>query len=349
MLSVDNATPYAVAAIPYADKHGRDGLAVVAKGTFEIAGPGEPVALADEQEPVAFADAWHGEPGASSLRYAADSTPPKPGADVALVGHAYPPTADAREFDVSLQVGERIHVVRVFGDRHWERGLLGWRPTPPEPVERVPLVYERAFGGADLCPSDPAKHAFEPRNPVGTGFVGRGGRERLRDLALPNLEDPGAPIGRPKDRPAPAGFGFVAPAWSPRAERAGTYDDAWQRDRCPLLPLDFDERFFHAAHPALCSPQPLAGGERVRIVNASRDGTLDFRLPAESLAVTAWIRGEPVRGESRLDTVVIEPDARRLVAVWRAAIPCPRTLLYVQYVFVKRARDARGDARAEVA
>ena len=93
-----------------------------------------------------------------------------------------------------------------------------------------------------------------------------------------------------------------------------------------------------------------AGIEQLRVAaraSPQRYRALDVDNLEANLALA--VAFSPVRGESRLDTVVIEPDARRLVAVWRAAIPCPRTLLYVQYVFVKRARDARGDARAEVA
>ena len=43
----------------------------------------------------------------------------------------------------------------------------------------------------------------------GTGYVAGRGSELLEGMALPNLEDPNDLISGWKDRPAPAGFGFV--------------------------------------------------------------------------------------------------------------------------------------------
>src|SRR5437763_15597642 len=100
----------------------------------------------------------------------------------------------------------------------------------------MPLVYERAFGGADLPHKKQSAWGFEARNPVGRGLVSNPGREDLAEVPLPNVEDPSALITRYQDRPAPAGFGFIAPGWEPRKKYAGTYDDAWLSGRCPLLP-----------------------------------------------------------------------------------------------------------------
>ena len=36
----------------------------------------------------------------------------------------------------------------MIGEREWMYGLLPWyRVTQPQPFTRMPLVYERAFGG----------------------------------------------------------------------------------------------------------------------------------------------------------------------------------------------------------
>jgi hypothetical protein len=50
-----------------------------------------------------------------------------------------------------------------------------------------------------------------------------------------------------KHRPSPAGFGPIACHWQPRVGFAGTYGDAWVANRLPLLPDDFDDRFFQSA------------------------------------------------------------------------------------------------------
>jgi hypothetical protein len=337
MLEVSNTTGFPAACIPHLDVDGRDLLAVVVKGSFRIR-PGSPTPdPADEQAPIVWADEFYGEPGVSSIRFESDTAPPKPGGDVVLIGHAYPGRAKVAVSEVTLDVGRLRKTVRVFGDRRWEKSLGRWKASPPEPFDRIPLVYERAFGGRDETDPDPKKHAYEQRNPVGTGFAATGSRERLDGLALPNLEGPDAPVKSWKDRPEPAGFGFVGRDWMPRTELAGTYDDKWQSDRCPLLPTDFDPRFFNSGPAGLVAPKPFAGSEQVRVTGAHRRGDLQFRLPALHLAVTAWIKGSARRATAALDTVVIEPDEERLLLVWRAAIPCSREFLHISNVFIKEA------------
>ena len=337
MLEVSNTTAFPAACIPHLDVDGRDLLAVVIKGSFRIRPGSAAPTLADEQAPIVWADEFYGEPGVSSIRFESDTCPPKPGGDVVLIGHAYPGRGEDRITEVTIGVGRLRKTVRVFGDRRWEKNLGRWKVSPPEPFDRIPLVYERAYGGRDETDPDPAKHAYEPRNPVGTGFVAAGSRERLEGLALPNLEGPDDPVKGWKNRPEPAGFGFVGRDWMPRSGLAGTYDDQWQNERCPLLPTDFDQRFFNSAPSGLVSPRPFAGGEQVRVTGAHRRGDLQFRLPAHPLAVTAWIKGAARRATPALDTVVIEPDEERLLLIWRAAIPCSREFLHIRNVFIKEA------------
>src|SRR5208337_4822029 len=97
---------------------------------------------------------------------------------------------------------------------------IGVAITPPEPFERIPLVWERAFGGWDRSHADPAKHTCEPRNPVGTGFRQKHGHPE-EGVRVPNLEDPRYPSRHYGDAPPPAGFGFTGPSWQPRAAFAG--------------------------------------------------------------------------------------------------------------------------------
>ncbi len=335
MLEVANRTEFIAACFPHADVGGGDVLVVVIKGTFRIRPGSDVLKLADEQAPVVWADAFYGAPGASSVRYESDVSPPKIGGDVVLIGSAYPQRGKDRQAEVSVSLGPLKKTVRVVGDRAWHKSLTGWQPTAPALFEQMPLVFERAFGGRDGGGQASGSDSYEPRNPVGAGFVAAEDPERLEGLPLPNLEDPAHPIKSWKDRPAPACFGVVARHWAPRSALAGTYDEAWQADRCPLLPADFDPRYFNAASAGLVAPSPFGGGEQVVVTGAHRSGDLSFRLPARRLAVTAWVKGEPRRAAPSLDTVVIEPDDERLVLVWRAAIPCTREFLHIRNVFIK--------------
>ena len=335
MLEIENRTPFEVAVAPSQDKQGHDYAVVAVKGTFEMNRRGDSLAVAELQMPIVWGDEHYGDPGASSVKYEADIFPSKKGTDVVLLGHAYATGRAAKSVDVSLRVGALGKNVRVFGHRSWGKSIGSWKWTEPEPFERLPLLYERAFGGSDASDPDPTKHGYEKRNPIGTGFCVSGNRERLEGLALPNLEDPKNPITTWQDKPAPAGFGFVGRNWVPRVNYSGTYDESWQKERCPLLPDDFDDRYYNGASPDLIGLPCLKGGEAVRITNASKDGDVSFTLPKRTVNATVWIKGKGTIHTLFLDTVIIEPDENRTLLVWRATVPCFRQFLFVNKVKIR--------------
>ena len=139
-------------------------------------------------------------------------------------------------------------------------------------------------------------------------------------MPLPNLEDPKHLISSYTDKPPPAGFGFISPNWEPRAQYAGTYDETWQKERMPLLPLDFDRRFFNAASPGLVAPGYLRGDEPVMITNASPNGRLTFNLPGiPPPRVKVALRGNKEHVlQTNLDTVIINTDENKVFLLWRS-------------------------------
>lgn len=338
MLALDNHTPFPAAIVPGLTKDGVDTVTVVVKGTFSLRGQGGVLRVADEQVEVRYADSFNGEPGCSSVRHEADTCPAKKRTDILLCGHAYAPKPGP-SVDVRLSVGRLEKTVRVLGDRAWQRLLGAWKKSEPLPFERMPLVYERAFGGADSSDPDPSLHRREPRNPVGTGLAATESPARLEQLRLPNLEDPAALIETPLDRPAPAGFGVVGRDWAPRAGFAGTYDERWRKERCPLLPDDFDERYFNAASPGLLAPRNLAGGEPVALANASTSGDLRFEVPRRRIHVALHLRAQVVEQRATIDTLCIEPDERRATVTWKVTAPCPRSFLYLREVRVTEHKE----------
>jgi hypothetical protein len=204
------------------------------------------------------------------------------------------------------------------------------RIGPAQPFRTMPLVYERAFGGVDATHRDPARHAWERRNPVGRGFRTHA---TIDGLPLPNVEDPDDLIRSPSDRPAPQGFGLIGRDWEPRRSHAGTYDERWRREQAPLPPEDFDNHHFQAAHPDLVAVPRLRGDERVRVNGATPDGLLEFSLPGITIGVAVHPRrGSPERRVAHLDTVLLRPDERKLNMVWRSAIRCPRKVFDIERV-----------------
>jgi hypothetical protein len=320
MWQVDNRTPFAAERGWVRDRDGAEVWLVALKATFDIL-PDGTTAVAKEQPPVLRLPEHHGEPGRSSVKYDADLVLTKKTTDVIVVGHAHAPGGRAAtQLDCGFQVGPVRKVLRVFGDRRW--GTFG--ANAPEPFERMPLVWERAYGGVDPK-SDRPEVDWDWRNPVGTGFVVAG--SHADGLRLPNVEDPKHLIGSWRDRPAPAGFGVVASHWQPRVGFAGTYDERWQRTRAPLLAEDMDERWYQSAPADQQAPAFLRGGEPVVLHNLSPQGRLQFALPKIYLGFeTRFYDGSrQIHAQRALHTVILEPDNERgprVSLVWHSALPC---------------------------
>jgi hypothetical protein len=100
-----------------------------------------------------------------------------------------------------MKVGQLSKTLRVLGDRYWQNGLIGLKMTDPEPFVKMPIVYERAFGGVDQKSGDAEKHDWERRNPIGAGFAVASAH--LDGQMLPNVEEPRELISSWKQRPPP--------------------------------------------------------------------------------------------------------------------------------------------------
>jgi hypothetical protein len=277
-----------------------------------------------------------GEPGKSSLLYESDLVHTKPTTDILLHGHAYAPLhKPITQVDVTLKVGKMTKALRVIGDRFWESGILDMTLTAPRPFEKMPIIYERAFGGADQKSDHPEKQGWERRNPLGRGFVMEA--KHLEGQRAPNIEDPNDLISSWKHRPWPAGFGPIARDWSPRVELAGTYDERWEKERFPLLPEDFKDHYYLCAPKDQQAPAYLRGGEPVELHNLTRQGLLRFNLPRIALGFeTRFLSGETVPHRGVLHTVILEPDGPRVLMVWHTTLPCHAKVLKLEKTTIRQ-------------
>ena len=316
---VENPTGFVLEPVFLADAEGRPLLVPTLKATFDLGPKG--LVPAKRQEPVKPEGEPYGKPGESSDRFEPECIWPKPATDVVLIGSAVAPRPGATEVMVTLQIPPLRRTVRVLGDRVFFKSIGGVELTRPVAFEKIPLVWERAFGGWDRSLPEPAKHSCERRNPVGTGHRGPGTRFE-EGIRAPNLEDPERPLKGWGDRPPPAGLGFIGPHWEPRAKYAGTYDEAWSKNRSPLLPTNFDRRFLNAAAPGLVAPGHLTGAETVQAAGVAAT-PLVFRLPG--LPPPQFLVSHAGRADARvasaLDTVVIDTDSRRVFLYWRGELP----------------------------
>jgi hypothetical protein len=310
MSQIVNLTDYEVAPLVNTGVDGQWQATAIVKASYcwNESGEVNPV----KPEPVLLADELAGEPASSGLLRASELAPPKPKLDVLLAGALVFPQPVVQT-DVELAIGNRLRKrARVFGDRLWVPGMTAdLAPSQPRATTRVPIAWERSFGG-----SDPADARYvEPRNPAGSGVAKD--PKTLHGKMAPNFEDPQNLLPVRLGRPAPVGFGPIAAHWRQRSSLAGTYDETWQTKRRPLPPVDFSLAYFNvaAADQQLDGYQP---GEEVRLVNLTTAVRDRFRLPALAVPVTFVSTDELSEGEAMVDTLIIEPEERRFSLLARA-------------------------------
>lgn len=303
-----NKTPLSFMVCPWKLSPSRDCFTVVARATatfvsednaklLERSDPltGEVVVEADEKRIVV---------------YPSDLVPYKVRADVVVVGHAYAPNGEATEMDVELSFGKEpntIHrKIHVFGDRQWHKGARGFEATAPTPFARIPLQYERAFGGP----------AFVP-NPAGIGFVDRAPGS-AGPTVLANLEDPDTRVRLPNQKVVPICFAPMPLAWAARRSASGAKTAPW-----PFVPEDLDWTRYQAAPPEQRLPF-LCGDEPFTLVGMHpTKQTITGKLPGIAPRCFA-VREESGSFEEValwLDTVVLSPDASKMDLVWRGWLP----------------------------
>jgi hypothetical protein len=315
------------------DKDGRDYCVVVIKGTFMV-GPDGECRPAEKQEPLVVADVHYGDPGTTSIKYESEFAMYKPHADVIVNGQAVAPRGKpVQELTVAFEIGSSRKEIRVVGDRRWERGILGFVASEPEPFVAMPLVYERAFGGSDLSHEDPRYHGADVHNTVGVGFHRNSDAATIDGQPLPNLEHPKKPMRTWSDTQLPVGLGALGRNWQPRLKFAGTYDQRWRDERFPFLPADFDPQYFQSA-PADQQAAHFEGGEIVRCMNMTESGLFEARVPRFDIPLVFLFRDRELTTSPKLDTLIVEPDQDRVLAVWRSSVPLGRKIHALREVVV---------------
>lgn len=306
---LENRTPFAAAIHLQANADGQEVLVLMLSASFESRPGGTSLSPATEQAPVAFADVPFGDAALSSTRYEADVAPVKPGAEIVVNGSAHAPGGrPATAVRAGLQAGPIRKVLTVTGDR----AVAGGGFSAARPFRSMPIVWERAYGGT------PADGSGDLRNPVGIGYRGAASADREARSEAPNVTYAGEEARAPSDRPRPAGFGAVGRGWQPRLGFAGTYDKAWLEEQWPLPPRDFDPRH-HLCAPADQQLPGLAPGMAFTLVNLTPDGRWQFCLPRIAAPLRLIFDDRVEETAFAPDTVLIEPDLRRLTLKARRA------------------------------
>lgn len=310
------------------DVSGREHLVIVAKASWSIPEPGQrPRPL--QPEPLVMSDQFHGEPGESALRYGSDFARFKPRCDVIFDACAHAPDGrPVKQMDVSVQVGSMTKTLRVHGPRRWQRTLGVTQLSEADPFTRMPLHYGLAYGGTRWYGDGDEKRCEALlTNPAGVGYAGRKTAGQMDGEPAPCLEDPKRPVRKPGGDYPPVALSPIARHWSPRRERAGTYDERWRETVFPLLPDDFDEAY-HQVAPLDQQIDYPTGGEMVVLKGLlPEQARTAFRLPALALQLRVLRSDTRIAGPAlRVDTLFFEIEARRFSAVWRAQLPIERRI-----------------------
>ena len=311
------------------DKEAREWIVVVVKGTFDFPdAPGGKVRKSAQQVPLVFADTQTGEPGYSATLWETDFAFRKQHCDVIANGCAYAPGGKpAERVPVGIKVGNWSKLFEVVGHREWRSIGPLFTATSPQPFLKMPITYDRAWGGIDrLNPEEKLPGAYL-RNPVGTGWSQTKNQRLIPGLRLPNTQKPGEEVRTPFGDYTPMSFGPMGRGWPGRVEYGGTYDQNWIDNVFPFLPQEFDERYFQMAPPDQQIDYPR-GGEEVQLVNLTPEGRVSFRLPAAGLPMTLFNgRAKAFEGQLPPDTILFDPENRRFSLVWRMSQRIQRTIL----------------------
>jgi hypothetical protein len=325
---------------------GRELLVVAVKGTFKIPAHEEEPRLADEQIPLVEADIFTGNPGLSAPLYESDYAPHKPRCDVILNGSAYAPEGKpTKRVHVTLKVGSFAKSFDVVGNRVWRKRLFFVTASNPQPFTVMAISYNSAFGGVDKTHKKEKKHRAYLTNHVGVGFHSNLKAEFVDNKPLPNTEESGRPVRKPRGKYRPMALGPIARSTPSRLKYAGTYDDAWLEKVFPFLPADFNDAYYQSA-PLDQQINYLRGGEEIFLNNLTRQGRTVFRIPQIVMPVTFFLkRAEPHKTRGEADTLVLEPDAGRFMITWRASLPLKKNLFEVTQVLTGQMSRAWWRAR----
>lgn len=269
-------------------------MMLVVRGTFTLR-PGEPLAAITQAVDQRFLSgetfAEGDDERAGECIFPSDFADFKLNAEVFFKGACHTPGGrPLPECPVKFAVGGWSKTLRIVGRRAWSDTMPGAVASAPIPFTKMPITWANAFGGAGFA-----------KNPAGKGL----GAE------LPNVELPSDPIRRRADRPEPAGFGPINPAWPPRAGKLGkAYGKPWRDKRAPYYAEDFDWTHFHAA-PADQQLQGYLRGDEELILHNMHPKAHELHVRLPGVRARAFVNDDTGRFREvpmSIDTLLVDTD-----------------------------------------
>ncbi|MBW2458302.1 MAG: DUF2169 domain-containing protein [Deltaproteobacteria bacterium] len=259
--------------------------------------------------------------------------------EVVVLGCAHAPSQEpVTEMRVAVSVGDVRRELVVTGDRSWAVHDGHTMMSSPVPFSRMPLTWERAFGGR--CKIEVDDGAFvvvaDPINPAGRGYdVARDAQAQAEYLEappgfpryeyerlLPNLERPDERVATPEDRPRPACWATrpidsglrAEPLLQGMPDRVATAVEAGR--------VESAVRVLRSACDEWVIDRPPAAAA-VTLEGLAPGGAVSFPLP--QLSVHADYSASNRRGTVTLrpQRLVLLPEEQRLMLTYRAMFRVP--------------------------
>ena len=341
MWEVRNRTPFAAEIGFDRDRDGHEYCCLMVKGTFDLIHDA-PLPVAQDQPAPRRVPVMSEDPARPELLADTDCVPFLPTSEFLVEGTVPAPQGKTKPYhDIGVRLGTIQKHARLFGPRKAKPAWIGWDMVSEGPVGDVPLLWSNAFGGT---PDDPDKGPNRA-NPAGRGIEMIHGSLLDPDgaIVLPQVCEPDVDVLTDYTRARPVGFGPVSRHWEPRVGYAGTYDTKWEDERRPLLPRDFDPRFYLCAPADQHFPKPLTGGEAGRLIGFGPQ-QIDFRLP--QIVLSAQVRFDRAYTDLsfRLGRVFIDASGPRLSLLWLASLRCDGREHLIEWATI-RVRQMAGVAQ----
>ncbi|WP_338849526.1 DUF2169 domain-containing protein [Massilia sp. W12] len=313
---LDNQTPFAAHVQSEPDLQGHDAALVLLKASFILGQEG--FAPVEQQTPLRQQALRKriGELGLEEVQMRLlsswleeevvwqthETSPPKAQFEILLCGHVSHAQPQAA-LDAILDLGGQQRHLRAHAPRYHDGAqirLVGGG------VRSVPLCASFAHWDGGIFTQS----------------------QRLPSVAglpapewLPWFDDPAQSVTRRAQQAAPRCFAAWPENAPSRLPYAGTFDERWQQQRAPLMPQDFNPRFYNCADPALQWAQAPAPGTLLTLHNFGAQGRSALRWPALRFAARVQgVDGRTQQAEMRADTLEIDLLSGRYHIVWRAQI-----------------------------
>jgi len=277
----------------------------------------------------------------AQIRYGSDYLPYKPGTDIIINAIAQTPIPQQTWVcNVALLSPSNQTLLnkslRIWGERFWNaQAITGiWRlDKEAKPTHKLPIRYQYAYGGEIELTKGETKEviAREENNPIGCGLLHK--KQNERTVHAPQIESIDDPIQKPYHPYTPQGFGYINRTWGQRLIYGGTYDEEWLEHRHPLLPRDFDERFYQSAHPDMVVSSYLPKGSKIRLTNLlAGESVQTIYLPDIDIFTRFRMNTTTVEVAMNIDTILLDIDAEdgndhRVYVSWRYRYPMDEEIL----------------------